>query len=272
MTKIIASTTIIAKKNYHEPRSTIWYFSRTLMLLAWREWQRVFMEPSRLFGMLLQPLIFLIVFGVGFRSSFNYKDGGVEYAHFFFPGVLGLVVLFASIYATLTLVDDKKCGLFRTVLCSPGGLHAAILGKILGTALLGFSQSLLFLPLLCLWLESLSFSFLILSLGYLFLGALCFSTLGVLFAWISPSSSAFHALMSIILIPMWLLSGAMFPIESSMFFWMAYINPMSHMVNGLRSLFIASSYVHSLSILFLLIFLAAIYFLLAMAVKKFPLK
>lgn len=207
-----------------------------IILMIAREFLRVRMEPSRILGMILQPLLFLLVFGIGFHESFFLKGHSeINYAAFFYPGILGLVVLFSSIYATLTLVDDKKSGFFRLMTISPAGITGALLGKILATTLLGFGQSLLFIPLLFLLpIEHFNFSIGALLL-LLWLGSLCCSLIGVSLAWLSPSSSAFHALMSILLIPMWLLSGAMFPIEKSIFFWPSLLNPMTYLVDGLRA-------------------------------------
>lgn len=220
--------------NIHAGMNTVW-------LLCIREWRRMMMEPSRVLGVMLQPLLFLFVFGVGFDGSFFLEGRDVRYISFFYPGILGLVVLFASIYATLTLVEDKKCGFFRLILCGPGGVGFAVLGKVLATAILGFMQGLLFFLLLPFLSIKLSFWSVVASMVWLLLGALCFSVMGVLCAWISPSSSSFHALMSIVLIPMWLLSGAMFPVEKGAFYWLSFVNPMSYFVDGLRAILIDNS-------------------------------
>lgn len=208
----------------------------TSMLLIRREWQRLLNEPSRVFGVMLQPLVFLVVFGLGFQKSFHIDN--TNYSGFFFPGILGLVVLFSSIYATLTLVEDKKCGFFRLVMVGPAGVKGALIGKVFATFTLGFCQSLLFLPL-CFFLPlKHDFKTVVFALAFLIMGSFCFSLIGVLFAWISPSSAAFHALMSVILIPMWLMSGAMFPLPEGFFLGLSYINPMAYLVSGLRTAFL----------------------------------
>ncbi len=246
--------------------------SNTISLLVKREFKRMGNEPSRIAGMLAQPLLFLVVFGLGFHESFYWQEArDTNYAQFFFPGILALVVLFSSIYATLTLVEDKKCGLFRLVLVSEAGIRGAILGKIAATALLGFSQSLLFLPLIIILGIKISGLSLVVSLLLLGLGSLCFATLGVLFAWISPSSSAFHALMSVILLPMWLLSGAMFPINNTIFAYLSPINPMSYLVAGLREILLTNNFPFS-NLGALLVFSFLISMLLIIAVAKRPLE
>lgn len=210
--------------------------TNAISIMVMREFNRVRNEPSRVAGMLIQPLVFLVVFGLGLHQSFSWQvQSELSYGAFFYPGILGLVVLFSSIYATLTLVDDKKCGLFRMVIVSPAGLDGALIGKIVATATLGFLQSLLFLPLIYFLGIKTNISILGFVSLLLAMGSGCFALLGVLLAWISPSASAFHALMSIVLIPMWLLSGAMFPLDSAIFQIAAWFNPMAYLVDGLRA-------------------------------------
>lgn len=219
-------TTLHAK-----PFNGLWI---AVVQLTLREWRRLLIEPSRVVGILLQPLLFLLVFGVGFHASFRLDGATVHYADFFFPGVLGLVVLFSSIYATLTLVEDKKCGFFRLALVGPGGVLGAVLGKCCATFTIGFAQSCLFLPLALVLDITLTLSMLMTSVALLALASLVFAVIGVSFAWLCPSASAFHALMSVILIPMWLLSGAMFPLEGRVLSILAAVNPMAYVVSGLR--------------------------------------
>jgi len=251
----------------YDSRSNIFF---TIALMIEREWRRLLMEPSRVLGVLLQPLLFLLVFGTGFSETFKLEHSKVSYFAFFFPGILGLVVLFSSIYATLTLVEDKKCGFFRLVLIGPSGVIGAILGKIVATASLGFIQGLIFSPLLFLMpFEKNSVSFLFLTI-FLLAGSFCFALIGVLFAWICDTSSAFHALMSIVLIPMWLLSGAMFPVFDNILFSLSLINPMSYLVAGLRMALESKFAYFELVVLF--IFSIIIYALLVVMLKKRPLE
>lgn len=243
-------------------------YVKAINILILREFQRIKMEPSRLMGMILQPLIFWLIFSLGFNNNFIYKlnNLNISYKSYFFPGILGLVLLFASIYSTLTLVEDKKCGFFKFVICSPVGIFGAILGKILATSIIGFIQSLLFLPLAFFIFDINNNIFLMLPI--LLLGSLTFSVLGIIFAIISPSSSAFHALMSIILIPMWLLSEAMFPLKNTFLDFILYINPMSYLVSILRIICLNSNENLSFNLMALAIFLILLLFVLFLLIRK----
>jgi ABC-2 type transport system permease protein len=248
------------------------FFMTGINVLILREYQRIKMEPSRLFGMMLQPLMFWLIFGLGFNNNFSYKSNYIDisYKAYFFPGILALILLFASIYSTLTLVEDKKCGFFKFMLCSPVGIASAIVGKILATALVGFTQSLLFLPFAFFIFNFTNKMFLLVPL--LLLGSLVFSVLGVIFAVISPSSSAFHALMSIILIPMWLLSEAMFPLKNTVLNFILFINPMSYLVKTLRIILLNTDEKLSFNIIVLAIFFILLSFILYLLIKNKPLE
>ena len=245
------------------------YFINTILVLIFREWRRISMEPSRIIGILLQPLLFLLVFGAGFHHSFFYRNSDTNYITFFFPGILGLVLLFSSIYATITLVDDKKCGFFRLVLLAPAGVLAAISGKIIATWILGFLQSILFLWLILFLPINASLTVLFYSLCILLLSSLMLAILGVLCAYLSPSSSAFHAIMSIILLPMWLLSGAMFPLDGVLKY-LSIINPMFYVVSLLRSNLLSSELLWK-NIIFIIIFIFLFTLSLIAIAKKKPL-
>jgi ABC-2 type transport system permease protein len=219
-------------------------------------------------GMLLQPLVFLCVFGLGFDSSFSLgTDRDLRYGAFFYPGILGLVVLFAAIYATLTLVDDKKCGFFRLIIISEAGLKGALIGKISATTLIAFSQSLLFLPLTFIVFPKLNLKQWLIVLLLLMLASLLCALMGVLFAWLSPSSSVFHALMSIILIPMWLLSGAMFPLDNMFLRTLSIINPMAYIIGALRECLIHNNF-NIITMIIIIIFSLLLSILLAFVAQK----
>lgn len=216
---------------------------RAISCLIQREWQRVLKEPSRVASIVVQPMVFWLVIGGGFVPSFRLSsDSSIDYQSYFFPGVLALVILFSAIFATITLIDDRHAGFLQTVLVSPASRSAIVVGKIAAVVSVTLVQTALFfviLPFSALQWSHIQWPWLFL---FVFLGAFGLSGLGFVFAWLSPSTSAYHALMSVILIPMWILSGAMFPLENT---WMAplqYINPTSYLVEGLRSALFAQSF------------------------------
>jgi ABC-2 type transport system permease protein len=216
----------------------------TIHVLWKRDLLRFLRRPSRLLGAFLQPVIFWFMIGGGFASTFTLKTAtNVSYEQYFYPGVLVMMVLFASIFGTITVIEDRHEGFLQSVLVAPGSRSALVLGKALGVSSIGLIQAGLFLV----FIPLAGFSFLEINWGQLFLflslGALGLSTFGFALAWWLDSSQAYHAIMMVLLLPGWILSGAMFPInpEQNAMAWVMHLNPMSYIVDGVRRAFYNSA-------------------------------
>jgi len=214
------------------------YGWQTILVLWQREIFRMLKEPSRILGVVVQPLLFWFVIGSGFVPSFRLEqDHALDYQTFFFPGVLALVILFSAIFSTITLIDDRASGFLQAVLVAPGNRASVVFGKILGVVTIALIQAILFLsvtPFIHISLTQVNF---LLLFVLLILGAVSMSGIGFIFAWVTESSAAYHALMSVILIPMWVLSGAMFPATTGWIQKVALVNPLGWLVSGLRAVF-----------------------------------
>ncbi len=211
---------------------------RTVYVLWFREVIRMWKEPTRILGVVVQPLIFWLVIGAGFMPSFRLdQNAGVDYMQFFYPGVLAMVILFTAIFSTITLIDDKASGFMQLVLVAPGGRASIVLGKSLGVTTIALIQASLFLlvaPFAGVSVQAVHWPLLF---AVVLFGALALALLGFVFAWWTESSAAYHALMSIILIPMWILSGGMFPPSSPWIQTIVWLNPMGWLVAGIRAAF-----------------------------------
>ncbi|MBM4292431.1 MAG: ABC transporter [Deltaproteobacteria bacterium] len=207
-------------------------------------WRRDLMKflrrPSRLVGAFLQPVIFWLMIGGGLASTFTLKGAeGLTYEQYFYPGILMMMVLFASIFGTITVIEDRNEGFLQGVLVAPGSRVALVLGKALGVSSVGLLQAAAFLacaPLAGFSLLELDWLGLWASLA---LGAVALSAFGFALAWWLNSSQAYHAVMSVLLLPAWVLSGAMFPLSDkhAALAWVMRLNPMSYMVDGVRRAF-----------------------------------
>jgi ABC-2 type transport system permease protein len=203
--------------------------------LCERELVRFFRQKNRVFGALGQPIIFWLLFGAGLRSS------NLGYAHFF-PGTLVMILLFTAIFATISIIEDRREGFLQGVLVAPIPRWTMVLGKVLGGAAIAMLQGVVFLLLGWLggkagWLEVISPTFggLILALLLMFVVSIALTALGFLIAWRMDSTQGFHAIMSVFLLPMWLLSGAFFPMDvEGLLGWIIRINPLTYGVAGLR--------------------------------------
>lgn len=208
--------------------------------LAKREFTRFIRQPQRVLGTVAQPLLFWLFLGAGFGGSF--RPAGMEnvtYLEYFYPGVMLMMMLFASIFSSITIIEDRDAGFLQGVLVAPVSRLAIVLGKVLGATSIAMIQTLIFTiaaPFLGLHLGA--GALVLLLIGFLLTG-IGFSALGFLLAWGMKSTSAFHAVMMVFLMPLWMLSGALFPI-GNVPGWMKAVmlaNPVSHALVIIRAPF-----------------------------------
>ena len=209
---------------------------RAVTVLWWRDTVRFIRQPSRLSGAFLQPIILWVVISGGLRSTFAFPGmDNLDYLEYFFPGVLVMMALFTAIFSTMSLIEDRHAGFMQAALVGPGTRSAVALGKILGGATLAMIQSLLFLillPLAGFSLGSIDWLALLLMLS---LCGLAMTAAGVALAWWVDSTAGYHGLMSVLLLPAWFASGAMFPLPTDgLMGTILRFNPMSYMVDGVR--------------------------------------
>jgi ABC-2 type transport system permease protein len=212
------------------------------LLAAWtlcqREWVRFVRQRNRVFGAIGQPIIFWLLFGAGLGPSFRLAGdrAGISYREYFFPGSLVLILLFTAIFATISIIEDRREGFLQSVLVAPTPRWAMVLGKIAGGSLIALVQGLIFLVLGL----TLSLSFtpvsLLLIMALLAIVSLALTGLGFVIAWRLDSTQGFHAIMSVFLMPMWLLSGAFFPATEGWLGWIVRLNPLTYGVALLRRL------------------------------------
>ncbi len=225
----------------HPVISTGTTYSLMPALSLWRrEVVRFYRNLSRVVGIVASPLLFWVVIGAGFGTSFRNPStgGGQSYLDFFFPGALMMIVLFTSIFAMMSLIEDRNEGFLLSVLVAPVPRAAIVLGKVLGGTTLAALQGLAFLvftPLVGIHMTFTSFALIVLTV---FLVAFALTALGFAIAWPMDSTQAFHAIINLFLIPLWLLSGALFPLSgaSGWIRWLMYANPLTYGVEALRTL------------------------------------
>lgn len=184
-------------------------------VLAQREVVRYFRQPSRLLGSLAQPLLFWLFLGSGFSGSFRAGEGGVGYTEFLYPGILLMMLLFAAVYSTITLIEDRAAGFLQGVLVAPVSRLGLVLGKLIGGTAIATFQATVFLLVAPAAGIGLTGQLAATLIPLFVLVGLGFTAFGFVVAWSSESVSGYHAIMSVVMIPMWMLSGALFPLERS---------------------------------------------------------
>ncbi len=182
-------------------------------MLWWREIIRFYRQPSRVAAAILSPFLFWFLIGSGVGRSFS--ASGESYLNYFFPGSILLVILFAAVFSTISIIEDRREGFLQAVMASPVSRASIPLGKILGSTTLAFVQSGLFVALA--WGMGIRFNGAqpLTIIAAVLLASLLFATLGFLMAWQFRSIQGFHAVMNMLLMPMWFLSGALFPAEGA---------------------------------------------------------
>ena len=204
-----------------------------------REVTRFFRQPSRIAGAVATPLLFWLFVGSGLSGSFR-PPGGVgdaSYLQYFFPGTMVLVLLFAAIFSNISVIEDRHAGFLQGVLVAPVSRASLVGGKVLGGATLAWLQGIVFLALAPVSGIRLTTASALAAAGVLALLAVALSALGFAFAWKLDSVQGFHAIMNVVLMPMWLLSGAFFPLDGAPFWLSALmrVNPLTYGVAALRS-------------------------------------
>jgi daunorubicin resistance ABC transporter membrane protein len=217
------------------PAPALLYDLSTAVVLWRRDLVRFFRQPSRLAGALGQPVVFWLVIGTGMSESFR-MPGGTPYLAFFYPGVVLMVVLFAAIFTTLSVIDDRHRGFLQAVLAGPGSRAALVIGKTLGSASVALTQAALFLLLA----PAAGFPYAAvdwpLLLGALALAAIALAGIGFAVAWAVDNVQGYHAIQMTLLVPLWVVSGAMFPVPEGRPALAAVMrwNPISHAVSAAR--------------------------------------
>lgn len=207
--------------------------------LWWREIVRFYRQRSRVLGVILSPLVFWLVIGSGFGTSFRSgsSGGGQHYLEYFYPGALILIVLFTSIFTMMSVIEDRKEGFLLSVLVAPISRSAIVLAKVLGGTTLAAMQGLIFLvfaPAVGAHIGLAQFGIIVLVTV---LVSFCLTALGFAVAWKMESAQGFHAIVNLFLIPLWLLSGALFPIAGASG-WIRLLmrgNPLTYGVEALRT-------------------------------------
>ena len=242
--------------------------------LAKRELVRFLRQRHRIVGALATPIVFWLLIGGGMGHSFRADNtpGGGNYLQYFFPGTVLMILLFTAIFSTISIIEDRREGFLQSVLVAPVPRMAIVLGKVLGGTALAFGQGLLFLlfaPLIGVRPAAAGVVSALLIMAIL---SFSLTALGFCIAWRMSSTQGFHAIMNLFLMPMWFLSGALFPVEnaSAPLRWIMRLNPLTYGLTGLRqSLYWGQGSTSSLALsLAISALFAAVMFVLASAIAR----
>lgn len=205
-----------------------------------REFKTFTREKSRIVGMIGQPLLYLLIVGKGLTSSMSLNNApeGIDYLMFMYPGIIGMSVLFTSIFSSISIIWDREFGFLKEVLVAPVPRWAVAVGKMAGGATVATFQSVILIGLAPLVGISLSILVIVKLLFLSFLMSFTVTGLGVMIAARMESMQGFQMIMNFLVMPLYFLSGGMFPINSAPD-WMKtlmLIDPLTYGVDALRNL------------------------------------
>jgi len=203
-----------------------------------REMKRFFRAKSRVIGTLAMPFFFLISFGFGMRQGFSIPQmPQLNYLNFLVPGIIGMTMLFNSMFAGISVLWDREFGFLKEILVAPVKRSAIVFGRIVGGITTALIQAILILVLsLFIGFKILNPFGIILAILFMVLIGIGFIGLGVALASILETMESFSLINQLIIFPTFLLSGAFFPV-SNLPKWLrlvSLINPLTYGVDGLR--------------------------------------
>ncbi len=210
---------------------------RAVYVIVAREYKKFIREKSRLFSAIARPLLWLFLVGGG-MSRLVPAGEGVTYTQFIFPGILGMTILFSSIFSSISIIWDKEFGFMKEILVAPVSRFSVVVGKAMSGTLLSTTQAVIILTL---------FPFVGLKLGLVqIIGIIAVSAVlsfaiaafGILLASFYDSYESFSVIMNFIVMPMFFLSGAMYPVKllPPVLQILTKLNPLTYGIDALKNI------------------------------------
>lgn len=209
---------------------------KVIYILWLRQIKRYLRSKARMIGSLGQPLLFLLALGFGFGPIYQ-KAGEGSYLQFLGPGVIAMAIIFTAIFTGIEIIWDRQFGFLKETLVAPASRFQIMLGRTLGGATVATIQGVVvFLMTLVVGFRPTSILLLPLALVFMILIALVFTAFGTAIATRLQDMQAFPIIMNFLIMPIFFLSGAIFPLESfpNSIVTATKINPLVYGVDGLR--------------------------------------
>jgi len=225
--------------------------------MVWhRDILRYFREKSQIYGSLARPVLWLFVLGTGLRGSYG-RVQNADYTQFIFPGIVAMAAIFTSIQSAISIIWDREFGFLKEILVAPVSRTSIVLGKGLAGTTLSLVQGTIILLLSPLVSVGIPLANIVPLLLVIALMSFSLTGIGIVIAARMTSFQGFGTIMNFLIMPMWFLSGALFPVDS-LPAWLGVLvrlNPLTYGVDLIRSLVLGFSYqAPVLDLLFLAVF------------------
>jgi ABC-2 type transport system permease protein len=208
---------------------------KTIYILWLRQLKRYFRSKSRMFGSLAQPLLFLLSLGFGFGPVFS-KAGEGNYLQFLVPGIIGMSIIFTSIFSGMEIIWDRQFGFLKETLVAPVSRFNIMIGRTFGGATVATMQGTVVL-LLSLLMGFRPFNLFLVPVAIIlmFLSSLLFTAMGTMIASNLDDMQGFQLIINFLVMPLFFLSGAIFPLNDGILSVIAKFDPLSYSIDSLRS-------------------------------------
>jgi ABC-2 type transport system permease protein len=215
----------------------------TIYILWLRQVKKYFRSKSRIIGSLGQPVLFLIVFGFGFGSIYQ-RAGGGNYIQFLAPGIILMSVLFTAVFSGIEVIWDRQFGFLKETMVAPVPRIEIMLGRTLGGATVATIQGVIvFVLTLFVGFRPQNPALIPAAFVLVFLAALMFTSLGTAIACLMEDMQGFQLIMNFLVMPIFFLSGALFPLKGAPVFivGIAKADPLTYGIDGVRNLLIGQA-------------------------------
>lgn len=217
---------------------------KTIYILWLRQVKKYLRSKSRILGSLGQPILYLVALGYGLGAVFQQAGQG-NYIQFLAPGIIGMSIIFTSIFSGIEIIWDRQFGFLKETLVAPVSRFDIMLGRTLGGATVATLQGLIVL-IISLFVGFSPFNWAMVPAAVLvmFLVALLFTALGTAIASLMDDMQGFQLIINFLIMPLFFLSGSLFPLQdvSNVLKTIASIDPLSYGIDALRSLLINSAH------------------------------
>ncbi len=217
---------------------------QVIYILWLRQLKRYFRSKPRMIGSLGQPLLLLLALGFGFGPIYQ-KAGGGNYIQFLTPGIISMGILFTAVFSGIEIIWDRQFGFLKETLVAPVSRLKIMIGRTLGGGTVAVIQGfIIFIISSIIGFRPINLHLIFLSFIFMALIALFFTALGTAIASVLEDMQGFQLIMNFLLMPLFFLSGALFPLQRlpKILTLVASINPLSYGVDGLRGTLVGGAH------------------------------
>jgi ABC-2 type transport system permease protein len=219
--------------------------NKTAIYVLWlREMKKFFRAKSRIFGTLAMPLFFLVFLGFGFKNMpLTGFSEDVSYINFLIPGIIGMNMLFSSMFAGISVLWDREFGFLKEIMVAPVDRVSIVIGRILGGITTGLIQGTLILLISMLFGFKLTLLTFLIGMVFMIFIAATFIGLGLVIASRMRDMQGFNIIMNFVIFPLFFLSGALTPLNNmpAAVRVISHLDPLTYGVDGMRGVFLGVS-------------------------------